>query len=64
LERGIITQADIKAELSELVAGGISKRTSHKDLTVFKSVGAAFEDLAAAVLVYEKAHQGDSRSTD
>jgi alanine dehydrogenase len=64
LERGIITQADIKADLSELVAGDISKRTGHKDLTVFKSVGAAFEDLAAAVLVYQKANQGESRSTD
>jgi len=64
LERGIITQADIKADLFELVAGDISKRASHKDFTVFKSVGAAFEDLAAAVLVYEKANQGDSRSTD
>ena len=64
LKRGAITQDDIKAELAELAAGDISKPTGHKDLTVFKSVGAAFEDLAAAVLVYQKANQGESRSTD
>lgn len=64
LERGIIGEDDIKADLSELISGEFSKQASGKDLTVFKSVGAAFEDLAAAVLVYEKTNRGDSRSID
>ena len=54
LNRGIITRADIKADLAELARSEIADLTEDKDLTVFKSVGAAFEDLAAAVLVYEK----------
>lgn len=62
LERGIISQDEIKADLCELVSGKIWKQTSGKDLTVFKSVGAAFEDLAAAVLVYDKTNKGDSES--
>jgi len=54
MKQGIISQVDIKADLAELVRGEIPEQSGDKDLTVFKSVGAAFEDLAAAVLVYEK----------
>ncbi|MDZ4729682.1 MAG: ornithine cyclodeaminase family protein [Xanthomonadales bacterium] len=61
LERGIISRIDIKADLAELLAGCLPDSTNDKDLTVFKSVGAAFEDLAAAVLVFEKTNQRDSR---
>jgi alanine dehydrogenase len=62
LERDIITQADIKADLAELVRGEIAQLSDDKDLTVFKSIGAAFEDLAAAVLVYEKTQPQGNRS--
>ena len=37
--------------LSDLVAGKIVPRTSGMDITLFKSVGASLEDLAAAMLV-------------
>jgi alanine dehydrogenase len=54
LNRGIISKSDIHADLAELVRGKDIQQGGGKDLTVFKSVGTAIEDLAAAVLVYEK----------
>jgi ornithine cyclodeaminase/alanine dehydrogenase-like protein (mu-crystallin family) len=54
LNRGIISKKDIHADLAELVRGKDIHQDDEKDLTVFKSVGTAIEDLAAAVLVYER----------
>jgi ornithine cyclodeaminase/alanine dehydrogenase-like protein (mu-crystallin family) len=45
----------IKAELSELVLGKKKGRTSDSEVTVFKSVGLAFEDNAAGWLAYRAA---------
>jgi ornithine cyclodeaminase/alanine dehydrogenase-like protein (mu-crystallin family) len=55
LEAGIITRDDIRAELAELVTGRHAGRRSDDEITLFKSVGAALEDLAGAVLAYETA---------
>ena len=52
LRRGIIRQRNIVGDLSELVAGKAKGRTSDRHITLFKSVGSAIEDLAAAVLVW------------
>ncbi len=38
--------------LSDLVAGRITPRLTNDDITLFKSVGASLEDLAAAMLVH------------
>ncbi len=46
---------DIIAELRELVAGEIPGRTDEREITLFKSVGAALEDLAAAICCYANA---------
>jgi ornithine cyclodeaminase/alanine dehydrogenase-like protein (mu-crystallin family) len=53
IERNVITDSDIVADLSE-VARGAAVRTSADDVTVFKSVGVAFEDLAVAAAVLER----------
>ena len=51
-------QADaVLGTLFDLVAGRISPRRNADDITLFKSVGAALEDLAAAMLV-ERCRQG------
>lgn len=50
IAEGHITEADIAAELSELCKGRHPGRTSDEQVTLFKSVGWAGEDLAAAVL--------------
>lgn len=50
LRAGLIAQADVRAELAELVASSspTTGRTSELDITVFKSVGFAALDLIAA----------------
>ena len=48
LERGVIDRAAIVAELAELVAGTCAGRTDAREITLFKSVGTAVADLAAA----------------
>jgi alanine dehydrogenase len=49
IARGIIDSGAVLSELSELAAGRF-KRSSPEAITVFKSVGCALEDLAAAQL--------------
>ena len=55
LAAGVIQPSDIRGELSELVRGTVPGRTSSEAITLFKSVGTAIEDLAAAELAVEGA---------
>jgi ornithine cyclodeaminase len=54
LQSGALTRADIVADLAALVRGAPG-RGGPQEITLFKSVGAAVEDLAAAMLVWRKA---------
>jgi ornithine cyclodeaminase len=51
LQRGVITRDAMVGELAELLRGACVGRRSLQDITLFKSVGTALEDLAAARLV-------------
>lgn len=51
LENGIISEDSIKADLFELTRKEKNARTSKEQITLFKSVGHALEDLTAAKLV-------------
>lgn len=53
LSRGVLQRGDIRGTLADLCRGRVPGRQSANERTVFKSVGSALEDLAAAVLVYE-----------
>lgn len=53
MSRGVLMAADVRGTLAELVSQGVSARTPDTHRTVFKSVGTALEDLAAAKLVFE-----------
>ncbi|NGM67501.1 ornithine cyclodeaminase family protein [Natronolimnobius sp. AArcel1] len=55
LEDGAITEADIHAELGEVVAGQAPGRTSDDEITVFDSGGTGIETVAAAHMLYERA---------
>ncbi len=55
LKAGVIREADIQGDLFALARGEAPLRTSADEITMFKSVGASIEDLAAAVAVYESA---------
>lgn len=52
LASGVLKEADIVAELAELARGQKKGRESADEITLFKSVGAALEDLAAGIAVY------------
>ena len=54
---GVFGPEHIRAELGELLIGKHPGRTSNKEITVFKSLGLAIEDLASAAHVYEKAQE-------
>jgi ornithine cyclodeaminase len=47
----------IRAELGEVLIGARPGRTNEEELTVFKSLGLAVEDLAAAELIVRKARE-------
>ena len=55
LKRGVITDADILGTLFTLARGeATAVRSTGDEITFFKSVGTAIEDLAGAVLAYER----------
>lgn len=52
---GLMTPADVYAELGEIVAGKKRGRRSDDEVIVFDSTGTALQDVAAAAAVYERA---------
>lgn len=54
LMAGVITPSHVKGDLAALCSGACSGRRADEDITMFKSVGLAVEDIAAAVLAYER----------
>lgn len=57
IQQGIITKEHIHGELGELVTGKISPRENDVEITVFKSVGLAVQDLITADLVLKIAQE-------
>jgi ornithine cyclodeaminase len=55
ISEGAITPDHIRAELGEVVAGTAPGRISSEEITLYKSVGVAVEDAAAAALVLRAA---------
>lgn len=51
----VIAAGQVFAEIGEVVAGTKNGRESDEEITLFKSVGVAVEDITAANLVYERA---------
>jgi ornithine cyclodeaminase len=54
LAQGVITNQHIVADLHEIVSGKVEGRRNSRDITLFKSVGFALEDLVVATLVYNR----------
>lgn len=55
LEAGLLSRESVHAELADVVTGRKPGRRSEQEITIFDSTGTALEDVAAAVVVYEKA---------
>jgi len=54
LKKRILRLKDIHGDLFDLCRGKAKGRKRENEITLFKSVGAAIEDLAAAMLVWKR----------
>ena len=54
IESGALAPGDVAADLYELCRGEHAGRKAEGEITLFKSVGAALEDLFAAILLWER----------
>ena len=54
-DEGTFDFASIKGDLFDLCRGKVKGRASEDEITLFKSAGTAIEDLATAVMLYQKA---------
>jgi alanine dehydrogenase len=57
LDAGVVTRANVYAELGEVVAGRKPGRESREEITIFDSTGMALQDVAAAAFLYERAER-------
>jgi ornithine cyclodeaminase len=54
LRRGVIRERDIQGDLFDLCHGRVKGRENASEITLFKSVGTAIEDLATAMLMWSR----------
>ena len=57
IEAGLVSEDHIVAEIGEIAANRIQGRVSDQDITVYKSLGVAAQDLAAGYVLYDQAVQ-------
>ncbi len=57
INEGLFDKTHLRGELGELVLGRVEGRTSDADVTIFKSLGMAVEDVVAADLVFRRASE-------
>jgi ornithine cyclodeaminase/alanine dehydrogenase-like protein (mu-crystallin family) len=57
LREGAIGPEHIRGEVGEILVGAVEGRSSASELTVFKSLGLAVEDLASVELVLRRAEE-------
>lgn len=55
LKQGLMTKADVHAELGEVITGRKPGREGLEEVIIFDSTGTAVQDAAAAAIAYEKA---------
>lgn len=57
LREGAIAEGHIRGEIGDMLIGRAEGRTRPDEITLFKSLGLAVEDLASAAFLYEKAQK-------
>ena len=55
MEEGALKESDIHGGLADVISGRLPGRESDQEITLFKSVGLAFQDAVAALDTYRKA---------
>jgi ornithine cyclodeaminase len=55
IEEGAISDDHVEAEVGEVLIGDHPGRTSDDEITLFRSLGLAVEDVASARLIYQRA---------
>ncbi|MFW6128790.1 MAG: ornithine cyclodeaminase family protein [Candidatus Aminicenantaceae bacterium] len=65
LKKGVITEEHIQTEIGQVAAGEAQGRSSKEEITFFKSVGVAVQDVAVSKLIVEKVlKQGIGKETE
>ena len=54
IKNNVVTEQHIIGEIGEVIGGSVQGRTTAQDITVYKSLGVAAQDLAAAHWLYDK----------
>ncbi len=62
LREGLMTEADVHAEIGAVLAGAATGRESADEITVFDSTGTAAQDIGLAALAFERALKMDAGS--
>ena len=57
-KEGVVTDEHVKAEIGEVLSGTKKGRENDEEITVFKSLGIAAEDIFSAYHIYEKINSG------
>jgi len=57
IKKGLLTEEHIVAEIGEVAAGKAPGRSSDSEITFFKTVGVAVQDLAAATITLKRAEE-------
>ena len=55
IEAGLVSESHVLGEIGEVLNGKVAGRTSIDDITVYKSLGVAAQDMAAARVIYDRA---------
>lgn len=60
LQEGVIQKSDLKGDLTGIVTQNVPLRNSDKDITIFKNLGLAAEDIACAVHIFKNYQSRES----
>jgi ornithine cyclodeaminase/alanine dehydrogenase-like protein (mu-crystallin family) len=57
LNKGLIRREDIQGELGEVISGKKTGRKTSREITYFKSVGNAVQDISVGQAIFQKAQE-------
>ncbi len=55
MQAGLVEKRHVLGEIGEVLSATVCGRTADKDITVYKSLGIAAQDLATAHAIYDRA---------